>query len=515
MPDILSESLKHATKMYDVLASHPEKFVHFTRVHKMGVNIRPAHGDPIGVYFYPVRYVLDHGDEQTYGVRFKYYYLVDVDMSDVIDLSTAKESQLSAIAKQNGWGKAYAHFMAGNDLDALTKFRYISTDAADMIRAGHPGAVWYCCAEAIRRGAMGALGDVLDQMQRDRLLPPEKFGQMRLYRGVTGILDRGVGIMHRNEPAQMVVFSPRYVRTIAHGEIGMDSDRATFGDITDIAGRYGLIDQGYSNNGATRTLTNPDNGITVVSSVYGAVSNRNVSNTVKYFDSHANKNKTVTISSFNDDWLDTLDAALKSAELVATVATELQVMLQDAVSTGRISDYNYEYSSYASAVSAGIGSLAWHHEALAPFVSELTNAADAQPYDAASGEINAAIIDVADTHRAGAIITPMLNQLRFSWQNTDVTYDRSHHIDYAASLAVRGIKGTRAKPPVAKFTDMREYEQTVRDLYSVYAERDPNWIAHCRDVIVRQIKETAEMYGDAGSAIIPALDGFFDGSIFG
>jgi len=33
-------------------------FVHFTQINKVGINPRPFHRDPIGIYLFPVKWVL-------------------------------------------------------------------------------------------------------------------------------------------------------------------------------------------------------------------------------------------------------------------------------------------------------------------------------------------------------------------------------------------------------------------------------------------------------------------------
>lgn len=180
------------------------------RVPKIGVNpsaglsrsgraFRPVstHGDPIGVYFYPVDFLFTASDRLRrggqFGLNFNYYYVCRIDKSGGgIDLSRLSMDSIANLADANGWLDQWEEFMAKPEDERLQIL-----GLAFKKEKGVGSFFWAF-------------------MQR--VMHAENLGWNKLLKTVTYIEDPGLGIIHSHEPAQIVALRPDIIRVIEQGE---------------------------------------------------------------------------------------------------------------------------------------------------------------------------------------------------------------------------------------------------------------------------------------------------------
>lgn len=182
--------------LIDVLQKHRGRFLHMTKVPKLGVNPTKLHNDPHGIYFYPVDWVLQKPERvargEQYGLNSPYYFICDADLSaHGVTLSSLTMGQLERIAAANGWDEYLNAFLASDDQGK----RAMMTAFASWKTPGH--ILWH----------------LLDGLQRKKLTTWNK-----ALKGIAFIHDDGNGIIHPNEPSQLLVFDPRILRVVEMGE---------------------------------------------------------------------------------------------------------------------------------------------------------------------------------------------------------------------------------------------------------------------------------------------------------
>lgn len=179
----------------DAMRRHPNKFIHFTDVRKLGVNPQKTHRDPEGIYFYPIKWFSRHGSDFQYGSQMKYYYIVDIDLRQrgVVNLNTMTQKEAMQIAQRNGWGDYL--------LEAFeTPERYLDGNQMEehLWKRGVIGAIFYGMA--------------------DYLANKENWSWLKLFRGVRALYDIGYGIINRHEASQVIVLDKRLVDVVEFGE---------------------------------------------------------------------------------------------------------------------------------------------------------------------------------------------------------------------------------------------------------------------------------------------------------
>ena len=176
-------------------------YISFTALDKLGVNPSSLHGTPIGVYCYPLEYVIDRigGTGVMKALPFagseKFANLFTVD-GNVIDLDDITNSVLES------YWKTLKKVMPSELLDELQEL--IDDSKHDAINRSPGGRFWY----VVRACAMLIATDTNRQIA---VVSTELFRKL----GIDGIVDRNdAGIIHRNEPTQGVIFNPRVIKNV-------------------------------------------------------------------------------------------------------------------------------------------------------------------------------------------------------------------------------------------------------------------------------------------------------------
>ena len=201
--NLIEMQWKDRSSITPILEKYPTKFVHFSKVKKVGINPQSIWSDPKGVYAYPVPWVLNYDmtHRQQYGFDFEYFFILDINTaSNGIVLSKMTFAQLNQIAERNGWkqyldslheqhGKYYIKDKDGHT-DSLPS--YLKPDIAGSV-------FWHVC---------------------DALNKNKSMLWSTSLKGIAYIYDDDNSIINDREPHQMLVLDPRILKVIDSGTNG-------------------------------------------------------------------------------------------------------------------------------------------------------------------------------------------------------------------------------------------------------------------------------------------------------
>ena len=166
------DQLKNIKKKYkDILSTI---YVTYTNINKLGANPQSSWDTPLGIYAYSLDYVIKKKASVPFQSDAPYIQIFQVlDMSDVWDLKN--ETQLS---------------------DMKTRLSSI----IPQIKGDTPRAVWYS----------------LYSSSSIRIAPHKGVTARKILMqaGITGVIDRGLGIIHNNEKNQAVFFTTRILKRL-------------------------------------------------------------------------------------------------------------------------------------------------------------------------------------------------------------------------------------------------------------------------------------------------------------
>lgn len=191
-------SYSDLTPLGEVLKRHlgKSRFIHFSKQKdRFGINPKAHHGDPPGVYFYPVDWLWNHEDfhdHQQFGANWPYYIICEINFaSRGLDLNDVSHDEIRALGEQNGWFSDYQQY-----------------EHWTQLRHGDGQKMWEFLK---RRNQHASLAPVLRK--------EEEKGQRWLssLKGIGWIKDTR-GIIHSNEPEQLCAIDPRVIRLIESGE---------------------------------------------------------------------------------------------------------------------------------------------------------------------------------------------------------------------------------------------------------------------------------------------------------
>lgn len=209
--ELLNEKTLLEMDFYDrspivpILKKYRDKWVHFSRgvrpkfdsaekssIPHIGINYKSHHGDPKGIYFYPISYILSGVEKvlsgRQYGLDFEFFYICDIDQSTPgINLGTINWIGISQLAYKNGWGEFYTEFRE----KPLDEQKSLLNRWVDINK---PGAF---------------LWGFVDYMDNHKIINKNK-----AYRGMNWIYDPNNSIIHSNEPHQILVLNPEIIKII-------------------------------------------------------------------------------------------------------------------------------------------------------------------------------------------------------------------------------------------------------------------------------------------------------------
>jgi hypothetical protein len=173
------------------------RYVHFSRVLKMGFNPRKSHADPHGIYFYPVDWILDRDNAPTrsgdlWGLTYPYWFVAEIDKQHApgLTLSDVQWEDVQAIAAMNGWrDDMEENIERGGWSEWMGTYSSVAVE--------RPGPFFW---------------DFVHELDRTK-----RMTFARSLRGLGWIEDDGLGLIHDEEPEQLIVFDRRLIRVVDSG----------------------------------------------------------------------------------------------------------------------------------------------------------------------------------------------------------------------------------------------------------------------------------------------------------
>jgi hypothetical protein len=185
-------SYTERSPLMDVFRANRGRWIHFSQIPKLGINPKKSHDDPVGIYFYPVDFLLTDfhrmEDGSQFGLSWPYYFLCDLDLSAPgLTLSSTTAADVTALAERNGWKPLLDAYEAAPEDERAKMLTFHA-------RQGHlsPGAFLWA---------------FLDQQQKEK-----RITWNRALKGLAYVRDDGNKIIHSYEPDQIVVFDPRIIK---------------------------------------------------------------------------------------------------------------------------------------------------------------------------------------------------------------------------------------------------------------------------------------------------------------
>jgi hypothetical protein len=182
------ELIKLYNETRDTIGSTRNLFISFTQINKLGIYPSSTYNTPLGIYAYPVEYVvtetnenqpmavLPFAGEHPYGQTFKVRgNVLNINEFNDLDEWTDKLIRLYPSAE-----KEILKFKDSSNWDAFNK--------------SIPGRFWYVTYR------------LAYYLGKDRL-PSRMWNSIFRKLGIDGIVDTGNGIIHKNEHTQAVFFS--------------------------------------------------------------------------------------------------------------------------------------------------------------------------------------------------------------------------------------------------------------------------------------------------------------------
>jgi len=208
-----------ALDTFSMYANKPNMFVTFTQLPKVGINPQSNFRTPIGVYSYPLEYVLEKAYQSgtifgsaPFASVSKYVHLFQQTSRNVLDVSTYSRSQFEKDIK-----KLYNYFdnVIGVDVrDFVNSTTSKYKELAHETGFSYGKRLWYL------------IYILIDNFTNESRVTVEATKILFRVLGYDAVYDLdGKGVIHQNEPTQAVHFNIRTIRvleTFSNKEMGQD-----------------------------------------------------------------------------------------------------------------------------------------------------------------------------------------------------------------------------------------------------------------------------------------------------
>jgi hypothetical protein len=205
---------KHSTldKLLQISKQHPNSFVTFTTVDKLGINPKSTYDTPIGIYSYPIKYVIDEEGQVPFAGSSPNVQVFEYTGSNMWNLSDDIQDIQPRIIK------------------ALEAKQFDATAAKEATNAKQ---LWYAMYKGISNiPAPAQGGSLITKMIQASQNPKAKrrnsiTRSILMAAGIDAILDWGHGIIHTNEPTQALFLNNQVIKSVA----SFDNKKREFEDL--------------------------------------------------------------------------------------------------------------------------------------------------------------------------------------------------------------------------------------------------------------------------------------------
>jgi hypothetical protein len=190
-------------KALEKYANDPSIYVSYTNLPKIGINPKFDFGTPLGIYAYPLRNMWFDikSNDVPFGGNRKYIQILKAGPS-VIKAETYNNFEADCRKLYDLYGKEFiSKYKDASDPEKIWKFfvDHASQDAEHYHNGTMPIVhLW---------GLTHKLANFLAPDQRSGLTVVTKWNSIFRALGYGGISDGGMGLIHANEPAQVIFFS--------------------------------------------------------------------------------------------------------------------------------------------------------------------------------------------------------------------------------------------------------------------------------------------------------------------
>lgn len=159
--------------------------VHFSPSEQLSFNLNPSHYDPIGIYVFPKNYVLQGGLEKNQGFASKYYaFLIEeTPNAKVLNLNMSRQTAEELLTK------------IGIDKSLLDSEEVYHKSSSDT-----PGHRFWGVLEGVRN--------------KNKLSRNMSWNSFFSKTGYNALYDPGLGIIHSNEPTQVVYLDHKAYKVV-------------------------------------------------------------------------------------------------------------------------------------------------------------------------------------------------------------------------------------------------------------------------------------------------------------
>ena len=182
-------------------------YIHFTDINKLGMNPQKGHQDPYGIYFYPTNFIFS---EETsafqYGFSMKYYYICKINTCNFLNINKINYEDIKSFFKKAGLIDIFYDINLGDIGRSNQRFDKKLWDILDMLNV-----------EPDKRNDAPNKYVKPDLRSKYEHLPQIKWNQFFSKLGYDGIIDNK-GVINDNEPKQLIVFNPKTIQILEHGE---------------------------------------------------------------------------------------------------------------------------------------------------------------------------------------------------------------------------------------------------------------------------------------------------------
>jgi hypothetical protein len=175
-------------------------YIHFTDFNKLGVNPNKTHHDPHGIYFYPVNFVFEESsDSWQYGFSMNFYYICKIDTSNFLKINKITFDDIKRF------------FVKAGLTDIFQKINW-----GDIKHKRNDYKLWDIL-ECLDMKPSERDNKRLGFQPIFKTLPQVKWNSFFSKLGYDGVIDNK-GVVNENEPKQLIVFNPKTIKILEHGE---------------------------------------------------------------------------------------------------------------------------------------------------------------------------------------------------------------------------------------------------------------------------------------------------------